>query len=170
MLLITGEWNSASNCDFIRDGLTDILWRNDNGTVTNWLGQADGSFVGNYAAGVLALENAWKLVGTGDFNGDGRDDVLWRNDNGTVTNWLATANGSFQGNYANAAYSVPASLQLVLTGDINGDGHDDIVWRDADGVVFDWLANSNGSFNSTPATLVPLSADWNATPNLLFVN
>jgi hypothetical protein len=37
-------------------------------------------------------------------------------------------------------------------------------------VVSDWLANSNGSFDTTPATLVPLSADWKATPGLLFVN
>ena len=167
---ITSDWHVAGTGDFDGDGRDDILWRNDNGTVTNWRGQADGSFVGNYEAGVLSLENAWKLVGTGDFNGDGRDDVLWLNDNGVLTNWLGTANGSFQGNYANAAYQVAAGLELALIGDINGDGRDDLVWRDADSVVTDWLANSDGSFNSSPAVAIPISTDWHVTPGLIFVN
>jgi hypothetical protein len=36
----------------------------------------------------------------GDFNGDHRADVLWQNDNGNVTNWLANASGGFDGNAA----------------------------------------------------------------------
>jgi hypothetical protein len=30
---------------------------------------------------------AWKVAGVGDFNGDGRSDILWRNDDGTVAEW-----------------------------------------------------------------------------------
>ena len=29
----------------------------------------------------------WHLASIGDFNGDGRDDLQWRNDNGTFTTW-----------------------------------------------------------------------------------
>lgn len=32
-------------------------------------------------------------VGIGDFNGDGISDILWRYDNGTVTNYLTASNG-----------------------------------------------------------------------------
>jgi hypothetical protein len=42
--------------------------------------------------------SSWHVVGIGDFNGDARDDILWRNDNGTVTNWLGQTNGSFADN------------------------------------------------------------------------
>jgi hypothetical protein len=31
----------------------------------------------------------WHVVGTGDFNGDGLTDILWRNDDGSITDWLA---------------------------------------------------------------------------------
>ena len=40
--------NPAHN-DFNGDGLSDILWRNDDGTVRDWLGQSDGSFATNVA-------------------------------------------------------------------------------------------------------------------------
>ncbi len=70
-----------------------MLWRNDNGQLSNWLGTANGGLVDN--GGVVnqfvALE--WKIQGTGDFNGDGRDDIAWRNDNGQLSEWLGTANG-----------------------------------------------------------------------------
>ena len=31
--------------------------------------------------------NDWHIEGTGDYNGDGNDDIVWRNDNGTVATW-----------------------------------------------------------------------------------
>ncbi len=40
----------------------------------------------------------------GDYNGDGRDDLLFRHDNGLVFDWLGQADGSFFNNYVNAAY------------------------------------------------------------------
>ncbi|WP_309602322.1 FG-GAP repeat protein, partial [Sphingomonas sp.] len=41
-------------------------------------------------------------VAVGDYNGDGRDDILWRNTNGQLSDWLGTATGGFVTNDANA--------------------------------------------------------------------
>ena len=38
------------------------------------------------------------LVNTGDYNGDGRDDILLQSTNGQVTDWLGLSNGSFVDN------------------------------------------------------------------------
>jgi hypothetical protein len=35
------------------------------------------------------------MEGTGDFNGDGRSDILWRDNGGTVVDWLMNG-GSIQ--------------------------------------------------------------------------
>jgi hypothetical protein len=39
------------------------------------------------AVGGWAVGNDWTIDGTGDFNGDGKTDILWRNTNGTVVIW-----------------------------------------------------------------------------------
>jgi hypothetical protein len=52
------------------------------------------------------------VVAIGDYNGDGRDDILWRNSNGIVTDWLANANGSFTPNDTAAAQAVPTAWHV----------------------------------------------------------
>jgi hypothetical protein len=41
---------------------------------------ASTSFVAN-------VPRTWTIVGTGDFNGDGRSDILWRDTSGNVAIW-----------------------------------------------------------------------------------
>jgi hypothetical protein len=64
----------------------DILWQNTtSGDVAIWLmnGQvAHAAGVGNVPRSV------WKIVGTGDFNGDGKSDILWQDTSGNVAIWL----------------------------------------------------------------------------------
>ena len=35
------------------------------------------------------VNSSWQIQGAGDFNGSGRDGILWRNTNGDVALWNA---------------------------------------------------------------------------------
>lgn len=95
----------------------------------------------------------------GDFNGDGKIDLLWRTGSGQNFVWLM--NG--------AAYSSTASLPAVLdlnwkirgVGDFNSDGKSDIVWRNTgSGANVVWLMNG-AAIAGTVALLSVTDVNWN---------
>ena len=154
------SWQIAGTGDFNGDGKDDILWRNDDGQLTNWLGNANGGYSSNAANAYTAIPTSWHVAGTGDFNGDGRDDILWRNVDGTMTNWLGTAVGGYIDNSANASLTIGTSWHIVGTGDFNGDGRDDILWRNTDGSLTNWLGQANGSHANNASASTSVATSW----------
>jgi NADH:ubiquinone oxidoreductase subunit len=138
--------------------------------MTDWLGLANGGFFDNSAAGATSVPTQWHIAATGDFNGDGRDDILWRHDDGRMTDWLGLANGGFFDNSANGSTNVPTQWHVAGTGDFNGDGRDDILWRHDDGRMTDWLGLANGGFfdnGANAATSAP--TQWHASSDSFFI-
>ena len=60
---------------------------------------------------------SWTISGTADFNGDGKTDVLWRNDTGSVAIWLMngaqTPAAVFVGGHAAAGGRVRQHCQIA---------------------------------------------------------
>lgn len=141
--------------DFNGDGRSDILWRNVNGRLTDWLSTGT-SF--NGATGVdYYVGTDWKVAGNGDFTGDGKSDILFRNDNGRITTWNATSAG-FNG-ATGVDYGVSADWKVAGVGDFNGDGRDDILWRNDNGRITDWFSTGAG-FNGATGVDYYAGADW----------
>jgi hypothetical protein len=160
-LFFAPEWKVAGDGDFNGDGKADLLLRRDDGWLTNWLGTSSGSFINNGANISLFFTTDWKITSTGDFNGDGYTDILLRRDDGWVTNWLGTANGGFVNNGVNTALFFTLDWKIVGTGDVNGDGKDDLILRRDDGWITDWLATATGGFiNNGANTSLFLATDW----------
>jgi FG-GAP-like repeat/FG-GAP repeat len=154
------SWAIAGTGDFNGDGVDDLLWRNADGTISNWLGSTTGAFTINDAKALIHVPNDWHIVTTADFDGDGRADILWRNDNGMISNWLGTDDGGFVINDANA---LTESFGVIAgVGDFNGDGRSDIAWRQAEEVhVSDTLPGGtmySAGWNTGFVADVPL--DW----------
>jgi hypothetical protein len=99
----------------------------------------------------------WSLADTGDFDGDGTDDILWyKASNGGTAVWRMSAG-------AVAAASFPGALNPAVwsqagVGDYNADGTDDILWYKAsNGGTAIWHMNATATVNSAsfPGALNP---------------
>jgi hypothetical protein len=70
----------------------------------------------------------WGIVGRGDFNGDGKPDILWRNtSNGQNAVWFM--NGATVTGFAVLDSLPDQAWTIAGTGDFNGDGKPDILWK-----------------------------------------
>jgi glucose/arabinose dehydrogenase len=121
----------ATRFDFNGDGRADILWRN-NTTGDSYLYPMNGTAI-QAGEGYLRMvaDLNWKVAGVGDFDGDGKADILWRNTS-TGQNYLYFMDGTTikpgEGFIRTVA---DQNWQVAGTGDFDGDGKDDILWRNA---------------------------------------
>jgi hypothetical protein len=131
--------------DFNSDGASDILWQNQStGLLSAWrmsgvdliqgvlLTLPDGS------SPALVSDTQWRIVGTADFNADGRTDLLWQHDQGWVAIWFMDGERQIAGTLITERPLSDLGWRIVATGDVDGDGMPDIIWQHTDGRVAAW--------------------------------
>jgi hypothetical protein len=154
---VSTVWSIVGTGDFNGDGYADILWRNTTtGDVAIW--EMNGTTILNpSSSGVGNVATNWTVVGVGDFNGDGKADILWQNtSNGNLAIYLMNGNTiTSSATFANlGAYSV------VGIGDFNGDGNSDILLRDGSGNIAILEMNGTTILNPSSTGVGNLSSVW----------
>jgi hypothetical protein len=101
---------------------------------------------------------AWTLIGSGDFDGDSRPDLVWSD--GTRIDVWSMDNTTIIGE---RLYSIPAGYTPIITGDLDDNGHPDFLVRNAasDGGV-DYYVMHGGV--GAPVKLTGLTRSPYATP------
>ncbi len=159
--------------DFNGDGKDDILWRHSSASGTDPLDGIDWMYFMNgitvtSSQGVDYTHPDWKISGIGDFNGDGKDDIFWRNTvldlnsdgKGDGTNWMYLMNGKniITNQFVDV---VDPSWTLKTVADYDADGKDDIIWKqDSSGVNWMYLMDGPAISTSTQLNNLPTTPDW----------
>jgi hypothetical protein len=128
-------WRLQWAGDLNGDGEADLLWRNVSGELYASVSTtgAGVDLVGR-SLGQVALDWQVQPVG-GDFNGDGRADILFRHPNGEVYVWRSSLD--FDAGYQGQSLGFTSlDWRIEGLGDFNGDERSDILWRHANGEVY----------------------------------
>ena len=75
---------------------------------------------------VGTMGTSWDVAGVEDFNGDGKSDILWHNDNGSLVMWQMNGTQIVKNQTVG---SVTTDWHVADTGDYNNDGFADIAWQ-----------------------------------------
>ena len=155
-------WQIATTADVNGDGIHDLIWfRASDGQVAIWRMAANGTFVALFPAAV-GPNSPWRIYKAGDFDGDGREDIFWRNQtDGTNCVWY------FQGGRGIASFDFYVGTQLSqwrldASGDFDGDGRDDLMWFNlADGSTVRWIMQGRGT-SPVFQPVIGVGAGWQA--------
>jgi hypothetical protein len=137
------NWRLQATDDFTGDGKTDLLWRNyQTGGLSVWGMNGITRTEPAISLGTVSDAN-WQVRATGDFNGDGLVDVVWRNG---VTGQTVIG---VLGNHTFSAWIwlpevTGINLNIEAAADLNDDGKLDLLWHNTlSGENLVWLMNGS---------------------------
>lgn len=137
---VTGASDTAYEivgfADITDDGAQDfLLYNGATGDTGIW--DVSGGTAAWQRIAFVDPASGYAIAGTGDFDGNGTDDVLWRNQSTGDTGYWAFGDAGDPTDFAWTRAGAPSSDWTVeATGDLNGDGTTDVVWRNGTVVGF----------------------------------
>ncbi|TDK23542.1 hypothetical protein E2F48_16275 [Arthrobacter crusticola] len=139
--------------DFNANGTRDLIGRKKDGTL--WFLNGNGS--GGYGTALKIGARGWnsfaQILAPGDFNADGRADLLARHTDGSLwfyagTGTVNTTNEGYKPGRKIAATGWQNFDQVITPGDYNGDAKPDLLGRRADGTLWFWPGTGTVSATS----------------------
>jgi hypothetical protein len=152
-----------SRADFNGDGQYDLLWRDKvSGYLAAWM--LNGTAVKVEVGISHSMPDVnWEVGGTGDFNADGKADIVWRNkQNGAVGVWFMDRT-QVLGAVSFSLAQVETTWKIAGVGDFNEDGHADILWQHDTGPLALWTMRRTTLRLVSPVGLgldMPNSVKW----------
>jgi hypothetical protein len=154
-----GSFTALLATDWSGDGRPDLLARTSDGALLMYRGNARGGFVtgtgetvGSGWAGFSAV------LAPGDFSGDGRQDLLAVQSDGTMLLYKGDGDSGFIGGGVPIGSGWAGFTALLTPGDFSGDGKADVLARASDGTLL--LYRGNGAGGWITGSGEPIGSGW----------
>jgi FG-GAP-like repeat len=140
----------------------DIAYRSTTGAVSIALNGGAKTVVPN----VGTVPTTWVVKDVGDFNGDGKSDLLWWNStSGQLSIWEMSGT-TLIANPLPGTVAPSSSWRIQAAVDINHDGISDIAWQTTNanglfsGPTSIWIMNSNGTLRESTLANMPAGSQF----------
>jgi hypothetical protein len=147
------DWKIVGTADFNNDSRPDILWQNQSsGLLEVWYMDRETLTSAAPLNPSQVSDLSWQIVATGDFNGDGKPDILWQNQaNGLLMVWYMDGATRASSAPLNPGQLSDPSWKIVGVADFNADGKPDILWQNqASGLLMVWYMDGVRQTGSAP--------------------
>jgi|GEM_PF-1062186 len=153
------NWLIIGQGDFNGDGIIDLLWHNKTtGQVYLMLMKSTTEQKSGY---MFSQEpnTQWKIVATGDVNGDGTTDILWWNNTTGQVYGQIIVNGKVSGGGI-IDTNPDTTWEIVSTGDTHGSGKSELFWWNSTTGQLFIGTTKNLNRMSTQAIFTELDSNW----------
>jgi hypothetical protein len=132
-------WRVNAVTDFDNDGDSDLIWQHADGREAIWFMDGLRAVSGSLLQPPAVSDTAWEIAGSGDFDADGQQDLVWQHADGRIAVWLMSGT-SLRDGYVLGDVVPAAGTRLRSVGDLNGDGAPDLIAQTGtDGRIIAWL-------------------------------
>ncbi|MCK2036310.1 VCBS repeat-containing protein [Microbacterium sp. SSW1-49] len=143
-----GFTRAIGGLDYDGDRFTDVAVLTDDGRMLLYRGNGRGGWS---PGGGTQISHGWTIADevfyAGDFDGDGRGDIIARLTDGTLRQYPLTGRGAF-GAATQIGHGWDVFSTVFSPGDFTSDGKSDIVAVDTDGVMYLYAGTGTGKMQA----------------------
>ncbi len=124
--------------DLNGDGQADIVFEDDDGWLAAWLMKGTSMGSATLITPSKVGDRNYRVVGTGDFNRDGQEDLLFQHTDGTLAVWQMNGTSLVAGALLDPRSPGDRNWRVSAIGDFDRDGKDDLLFQHTDGTLAVW--------------------------------
>jgi hypothetical protein len=154
-----GAASTIALIDFNNDGRNDLIWQDNFGYVSAWFMNGADRQGAAYFDPLNTGDSSWRIVGAGDFNSDGKTDLLYQSTGGLLSVWFMDGMTRTGASLLNPI-GVDRSWRVVGVNDFNGDSKPDILFQNDNGTLSVWYMNGINRTSPILVTPTTVSPGW----------
>lgn len=135
---LDASWQPVAFGDLDGDQKADIIWQRENAAVKTSFMHADGFRETRDLEPGRPTDARWRIAGTGSFDEDSFQDILWQHRDGTLAVWHMNGAKLTHAEFLSPS-SPGAGWRLRAVTDVNHDSHADLIFQHEDGTLGVWM-------------------------------
>lgn len=163
---LPAPWYVNAVGDLNGDGKPDLIIQNDaDGFIAVWLMNGTTLIDGQMLNPNRVPDTNWKVVAMGDFNADGKNDLVWQHrTTGGLAVWYQNGVNRIDVVWMNPTHVPDTNWKITGTADLNGDGKMELLWQHSNGTLAAWFMSG---VTQTSAVLLNPTTSGSATLRLV---